>query len=171
MSLPNWFIRLLGNLLPVATYRRLPRETPEGITFCLDGPDKLRPQQREFLFQGWCYSNQQRIKAMRIITHAGRQKVRYGIERRDLLQAFQTRSDSVLYAGFEAPMTLPPGPTRFTLEAQMEDGSWRPIITEYFIRPLLTIFHRENLGKSLHPFVPWRFIRLLGYFLPLSTYR
>ncbi len=171
MSLPNWFIRLLGNLLPIATYRPSLGETPEGIIFCLDSPDKLRPKQREFLFRGWCFSNSHRIKAMRIITPAGRQKVRYGIERRDLLQAFQTRSDSVLYAGFEVTLTIPPGSTRFTLEAQMEDGSWRPVITEYLTRPLLAIFHRENLGKSLHPFVPWRFIRMLGYFLPLSTYR
>ena len=146
MSLPNWFIRLLGNLLPVATYRRLPRETPEGIIFCLDGPDKLRPQQREFLFQGWCFSKSHRIKGMRIITHAGRQTVRYGIERRDLLQAFQTRSDSVLYAGFEVTLTIPPGPTRFTLEAQMEDGSWRPVITEYLISATAGNFPSGKLG-------------------------
>ena len=99
----NRFIRLLGNFLPVAAYKHPIIETPEGIVFCLDGPEKLRPKQREFLFQGWCFSKSQRIEALRITTPAGWQKVRYGIERQDLADAFPTHSDSVLYAGFEAP--------------------------------------------------------------------
>ena len=146
---------MLGYFLPLSTYRPLPRETAEGIIFSLDSPRKLRPKQREFLFRGWCFCKSQRIKAVRIITPAGWQKTRYGIERHDLLEAFPTWSDSVLHAGFEVPVTAPRGSTRFTVEAQMEDGSWRPIITEYFIRPLLAIFHREKLFKGLHRYVRW----------------
>ena len=151
----NGLIRLLSNFLPVATYRPFPRETPEGITFNLDSPYKLRPKQREFLFRGWCFSKSQRIKAMRIITPSGWQKVRYGIERQDLLEAYRTSSNAVLYSGFEVPVTTPRGSTRFTLEAQLEDGSWHTVITEYFVRPLLTILHRERLFKSQRRYVRW----------------
>ena len=171
MALPNWFIRFLGNFLPLSTYSPFPRETPEGIIFCLDSPEKLKPKQQEFFLRGWCFSKSQRIEALRITTPAGRRKVRYGIERRDLQESFPNRPDSVLYTGFEVSLTMPWGSSRFTLEAQLEDGSWRPVITEYFTRPLLAIFHRDNFRKGLQRCVPWRFIRLLGNFLPVSTYR
>ena len=148
-------IRFLGYFLPISTYRTHPRNTPEGIWFCIDSPLKLRPLHREFMLRGWCFSKSQRIKAIRLITPTGWQKVRYGIERQDLLEAFQTNSNAVLHSGFEVPVTVPRGSTQFTLEAQLEDGSWQPLITEYFVRPLLTIFHRERLFKSQRRYVRW----------------
>ncbi len=155
MPVLNWFIRLLGGFLPVSAYRHRILDTPEGIRISLDSPRNLRPKQREFLLRGWCCSQSQRIQAMRIITPAGRQKARYGIERHDVQEALQTQSESVLYSGFEVPLKIPRGSTRFTLEAQLEDGSWHPVITEYLTRPLLEIFDQESLTNSRHPYVLW----------------
>ena len=155
MPVLNWFIRLLGGFLPVSAYRHRILDTPEGIRISLDSPRNLRPKKREFLLRGWCYCKSQRIQAMRIITPHGRQKTRYGIERYDLLEVFQTQSESMLYSGFEVPLNVPRGSTRFTLEAQMEDNSWQPVITEYLTRPLLDFLDRDGLLNSRHPYVLW----------------
>ena len=52
----------------------------------------------------------------------GEQIARFGIERHDLLEAFNTTSEQVLYSGFEVPLKVPRGSTKFTIEGKFVDG-------------------------------------------------
>ncbi|MCZ6674638.1 MAG: glycosyltransferase family 2 protein [Verrucomicrobia bacterium] len=155
MPLLKWFLRLISEYVPIVTYRHDIKETTDGIQFALDGPRWLRPRQREFLLRGWCFAKNRTIDSVRIVSELGTQITRYGIERHDLLEAFNTRNERVLYSGFEVPLKVPRGATRFTLEYKFQEGGWQHLETEYLVRPRLKYFDPENSIKAKHPYTQW----------------
>jgi O-antigen biosynthesis protein len=155
MPLLNWFLRILSEFVPITTYRHEIAETPGGTQYCIDGPRWLRPKQREFLLRGWCFNERKRIESVRVTTNQGTQLARYGVERHDLLEAFNTRNEHVLYSGFEVPLKVPCGSTRFLIEFKFEGKDWQPLTTEYFVRPRLESFDPENSIKKKHPYSLW----------------
>ena len=114
-------------------------------------PRWLRPRKGEFLLRGWCFNEKRSIKSIRIKTRQGTQVARYGIERQDLLEAFNSQNERILYSGFEVPLKVPRGSTPFELQYQYEGGDWDTLICETLIRPRLKAFDQENsnLAKSL----------------------
>lgn len=105
--------------------------------------------------RGWCFSKSKKITSVRIITKSGTQITRYGIERHDLLEAYKSKDENVLYSGFEVPLKLDRGSTKFTLEAKDEDEKWYPLITEYLVRPQLKFMDPEASLRSRHPYTLW----------------
>ena len=85
----------------------------------------------------------------------GTQLARYGIERHDLLEAFDSKNENILYSGFEVPLRVPRGSTKFILEIKFEGGDWEPLVTEYLTRPVTKHFDPENISKSKHPYTLW----------------
>ncbi|MCB1120688.1 MAG: glycosyltransferase [Verrucomicrobiae bacterium] len=130
-------------------------EARNGVRFCLDGPRWLRPKRREFLLRGWCFHDHKPIQSVRITTPAGTQLARYGIERHDLLEAFNTRNEHVLYSGFEVPLKVGRGSTRFKLEFKYADGAWQELVSDYLVRPRLEMFDPENSIRAKHPYTLW----------------
>lgn len=155
MPLLKWFLRVLSEFVPIITYRHDVGETPHGVRYSLDGPRWLRPKQKEFLLRGWCFHKEKHIESVRIITAQGTQVARYGIERHDLLEAFNSRNEQVLYSGFEVPLKVPRGSTRFTLEIKYRNESWETLVTEHLIRPRVKYFDPENSVKAKHPYTQW----------------
>ena len=155
MPLLKWFLRVFSEYVPIITYRHGITETTDGVRFSIDGPRWLRPKQREFLLRGWCFNERKAIESVRIITRKGAQLARFGIERHDLLEAFNTRNEHVLYSGFEVPLKVPRGSTKFQLEYKYPKGEWQPLETEYLVRPRFKTFDPENSIKAKHPYSQW----------------
>ena len=155
MSLLNWILRVFSEYVPIVTYQHDVTETSQGIQFSLDGPRYLRPKQKEFLLRGWCFHKTRNLESLRIITKMGTQTTRYGIERHDLLEAFNTTNERVLYSGFEVPLKVARGSTKFILEGKFEDSDWFTIEQEYLVRPRLTYFDPENSIRAKHPYTKW----------------
>lgn len=155
MPLLKWFLRVLSEYVPIITYRNDVTETADGIRYSLDNPRWLRPKQREFLLRGWCFNEGKSIESIRITTRKGTQLARFGIERHDLLEAFNSKSENILYSGFEVPLKVPRGSTKFLLEYKFPDEDWQPLATEYLVRPRLEIFDPENSIKAKHPYTQW----------------
>ncbi len=107
------------------------------------------------MLRGWCFHKSNPLKSVRITTPMGRQIARFGIERHDLLEAFNTTSEQVLYSGFEVPLKVPRGSTKFTIEGKFKEGDWVTIITEFLVRPRLTYFDPENSIRAKHPYTKW----------------
>lgn len=121
----------------------------------MDDPRWLRPKQKEFLLRGWCFHKTKPLESVRITTPMGEQIARFGIERHDLLEAFNTTSEQVLYSGFEVPLKVPRGSTKFTIEGKFVDGDWTTVVSEFLIRPRLTYFDPENSIRAKHPYTKW----------------
>ena len=155
MPLLKSFLRVFSEYVPIITYRHDISETKDGVRFSIDGPRWLSPKQREFLLRGWCFNERKPIESIRITTRKGTQLARFGIERHDLLEAFNTRNENVLYSGFEVPLKVPRGSTKFQLEYKYANGEWLPLVTEHLVRPRLKTFDPENSIKAKHPYSQW----------------
>ncbi len=155
MPLLKRLSRVFSEFVPIITYRHGITETPDGTRYSIDGPKWLRPKQREFLLRGWCFNEGKTIESVRIITKQGTQTARFGIERHDLLEAFNSKNERVLYSGFEVPLKVGRGSTRFEIELKFEGGDWQPLVTEYLIRPRLKTFDPDNSIRSKHPYTEW----------------
>lgn len=146
---------MFSEFVPIITYRHEITETPDGTRYSIDGPKWLRPKQREFLLRGWCFNEAKTIESVRITTTHGTQTARFGIERHDLLEAFNSKNERVLYSGFEVPLKVGRGSTRFEIELKFEGEDWQPLVTEYLIRPRLKTFDPDNSIRSKHPYTEW----------------
>ena len=155
MPLLKRLSRVFSEFVPIINYRHDIIETPTGVRCVIDGPRWLRPKQREFLLRGWCYHKTKTIEAVRLISKYGTQIARFGIERHDLLEAFNTKNERVLYSGFEVPMKVGRGSTNFKLETKFKGGDWEPLISEYLVRPRLKAFDPENSVRGKHPYTQW----------------
>lgn len=155
MPLLSRLSRVFSEFVPIITYRHGITETPDGTRHSIDGPKWLRPKQREFLLRGWCFNEAKTIESVRITTKHGTQSARFGIERHDLLEAFNSNNERVLYSGFEVPLKVGRGATRFEIELKFEGEDWQPLVTEYLIRPRLKTFDPDNSIRSKHPYTEW----------------
>jgi len=155
MPLLKSLFRVFSEFVPILHYRHDIIETSLGVRCVIDGPRWMRPKQREFILKGWCYHESKTIEAVRIISKYGTQIARFGIERHDLLEAFNTRNDRVLYSGFEVPMKVGRGSTKITLEMKFIGGGWEHLITEYLVRPRIKALDPENSIRGKHPYTQW----------------
>jgi glycosyltransferase involved in cell wall biosynthesis len=155
MPLLKRLTHIASEFLPIKTYRHELKQTPDGKTFSIDGPRWLRPRKGEFLLRGWCFNEKRSIKSIRIKTRQGTQVARYGIERQDLLEAFNSQNERILYSGFEVPLKVPRGSTPFELQYQYEGGDWDTLICETLIRPRLKAFDQENSNLAKSPYGKW----------------